>query len=249
MRTKTLALSALLGMIGSASLVAQTNVYSVNAVGYINVSISTGFNIITCPLQCFNSTGAADNSVSNILNNYGGTLTGSTVEFYIPGSGYSIDSAVNPAQKHPVEPIQGWANLGTNQMNPGVGLWFQSPSNYTLTFVGQVPQGSLTNMLQSSLNLVGSAVPVSGDIITNSISALTNYNIGDAFEMYDPVDGYSGGIGGIYNVASSKHIPGTGYMNDFSPGDPITYYVSQGFWYVNSTGTPITWVENFSINQ
>jgi len=32
MRTKTLALSAVLGMLGSASVMAQNNVYSINAV-------------------------------------------------------------------------------------------------------------------------------------------------------------------------------------------------------------------------
>jgi hypothetical protein len=50
MRTKTLALSAVLGMLGSASLVAQNNVYSINAVGYINVTMPPGYSIVTCPL-------------------------------------------------------------------------------------------------------------------------------------------------------------------------------------------------------
>ena len=50
MRTKTMLLSALLGTLGSVSLMAQsTNVYSLNAVGYINVTVQPGFNIVSCP--------------------------------------------------------------------------------------------------------------------------------------------------------------------------------------------------------
>ena len=48
MRTKTMLLSALLGGLGSVSLMAQsTNVYSLNAVGYINITVQNPATILS----------------------------------------------------------------------------------------------------------------------------------------------------------------------------------------------------------
>ena len=63
MRTKTLALSALLGALGTAGALAQ-NVYSLNAVGYINVTLAPGYNIVTCPLIV-----SPTNTVANLFPN------------------------------------------------------------------------------------------------------------------------------------------------------------------------------------
>ncbi len=54
MRTKTLALSAILGALGTAAALAQsTNVYSINSVGYINTTFpASSYTILTCPLIC-----------------------------------------------------------------------------------------------------------------------------------------------------------------------------------------------------
>ena len=49
MRTKTLLLTAALSAAGIASSMAQ--VYSVNAVGYVNTPLVTGFNLISNPAE------------------------------------------------------------------------------------------------------------------------------------------------------------------------------------------------------
>jgi hypothetical protein len=75
MRTKTLALSTILSALGAASVVAQNNVYSLNAVGYINVSCPPGYSILTCPLIV-----GVDNSVSpGITNDLNVLFPGSNV--------------------------------------------------------------------------------------------------------------------------------------------------------------------------
>src|SRR5581483_447895 len=57
MRTKTILLSALLGLASGAAAMAQTtNVYSVNAVGYINVTCPPGFTMIANQLMTTNTT-------------------------------------------------------------------------------------------------------------------------------------------------------------------------------------------------
>src|ERR1700689_2846186 len=106
MRTKTLLLSALLGSLGSVSLMAQsTNVYSLNAVGYINVTIPTGFSIISCPLVA-----APDNTLNTLLNPSNGVFKG--VKFYpwntSAGSYGTSDSATAKA----------WAGGGLETLMP-----------------------------------------------------------------------------------------------------------------------------------
>ena len=241
MRTKTKVLSALLGVLGTASLMAQsTNVYSLNAVGYINVTVVPGFNMVTCPLI-----GSPDNTVNSLLNNGSGVLNGSSVYFYQNGS-YSEDSATTNAKFNNGH-TNGWVSNGTNVLNPGVGFWFQNTgaTNLTLTFVGTVPQGSLTNTLVAGFNLVGSAVPTSGDIISNTITTLTNFNIGDNVYVYNS----SNATYAEYSTAAAgSKFGGFGYKGEWtSAGDPITSSPGQGFWYQNS-GATVQWVENFSVN-
>jgi hypothetical protein len=248
MRTKTLLLSALLGALGSVSVHAQ-NVYSLNAVGYINVTLLPGFNIITCPLIT-----SPDNTVGTVLNN--GTnapvsLTGDHVYFWSPGSGYSEDTAKKVGTTaFDTTNVDGWSSGGTLLASPGVGFWFQNnaSSNVTVTFVGTVPSGPITNSLVAGFNLVGSVVPMSGDIASNSISALTNYNIGD--DVYT----YSATNSPVYTKYSTANPPfgHTGYNNNWTTaGDPILSFVGEGFWYENNASSlaPVEWVENYSVSQ
>jgi len=248
MRTKTLLLSALLGALGSVSVMAQ-NVYSLNAVGYINVTCPPGFNIVTCPLLA-----SPDNTVGTVLNNANSNLTGSQVYFYTPSGGYSApDTAKNvgPGFQNTTNP-NGWSKNGTNVAAPGVGFWFlnNSANPITLTFVGTVPSGPVTNSLVSGFNLVGSVVPMSGDIASNTLSALTNYNIGDVVYTYDPTKPPASAYtkyttaGGIFG----GHGQGGHWT---AAGDPIIPQVGQGFWYQNNSSPAVTvnWVENYSVGQ
>jgi hypothetical protein len=242
MRTKTMLLSALIGSIGAVSAMAQTNVYSLNAVGYVNVTIAPGFNIISCPLIA-----TPDNTVGTVLNNASGALTGSAVYFWNPATGYSEDIAktVGTARGDTTN-ADGWSFAGTNVLSPGVGAWFQSiySTNITVTFVGQVPTGSITNTLVPGFNLVGSAVPMSGDLASNTLSTLTNYNIGDTVYVYTPGSGYV-----EYSTASGRPA-GHGYNGNWtSAGDPIIPNVGEGFWYFGGTSATVKWVENYSVSQ
>jgi hypothetical protein len=244
MRTKTLLLSALLGALGSVSVIAQTNVYSLNAVGYINVTLLPGFNIISVPLIT-----TPDNTVGTVLNNASGALTGNDVYFWSPSTGYSEDIAKTPGVGFQnTTNANGWSFNGTNMASPGVGFWFDNKSgtNITVTFVGTVPTGAITNVLVNGFNLVGSAVPMSGDLASNTISALTNYNIGDTIYTYSATNAspYA------EYVTASGIFAGHGYNGNWTAaGDPIVPNVGQGFWYDNKVGTTVNWVENYSVSQ
>jgi len=251
MRTKTLLLSALLGSLGSVSVMAQTNVYSLNAVGYINVTCPVGFNIVSCPLI------DGDNTVGTVLNNASGALTGCDVYFWAPGSGYSEDSARTVGTtRNDTTNVNGWLGNGTNVATPGVGFWFENntSSTLTLTFVGTVPTGAITNPLVYGFNLVGSVVPLpaGADLVSNTLSSFTNYNYGDVVYTYDPTQPPAT----AYTEFASA-LPGTrgtitnSYKDSWrAPGDPIVPNVGQGFWYENNTAaTTVNWVEDYNVGQ
>jgi hypothetical protein len=250
MRTKTVLLSALLGALSSVAVHAQ-NVYSINAVGYINVVLYPGFNMISCPLITSNSSIASlfpNNPPNGQQYGSGGPYYNvfifqwnGTTMIYDQGDNTDFTSGTN-----------GWDNNGVITMNPGQAVWFLNPNstNMTNTFVGTVPTGTLTNTLSPGFNMVSSIVPLTGDVVTNM--NLTNFNNGDINnnEYQDTVFVYSGTAQSFlsYQVQGSS-FGGFGYDNQWvAPGDPQVTNVSQGFWYLN-TGPTIHWVENYSVSQ
>jgi hypothetical protein len=245
MRTKTLALSALLGMLGSASLVAQTNVYSLNAVGYINVTLYPGFNLVSCPLIC-----SPDNTIGTLFPNGGGGLP--TSNQWVNFSVYNWDTSIanydpfdsaNAKQANKSGFTNGWTAGGTNTINPGQAIWIDNGTGVTtnVTFVGTVPQngsGYMTNVLVSGFNLVGSAIPMSGDLYTNTNTLLTFSAGGDEVYTWDPnIENYD-----PFDAYTTKHHWSSGTQ------DPTTTNLAEGFWYFNNSGANETWVENFSVN-
>jgi hypothetical protein len=233
MRTKTIVLSALLGALGSVSVMAQTNVYSLNVVGYINVTMQPGYNIITCPLIA-----SPDNTIATLLNNtnaqyQSGARSAATV-FQFTGGTYSASDTANFTATP-----SGWNNGGTITMNPGQAIFFYNPTvtNMTATFVGTVPTGPVTNALAPGYNLVGSIVPVVGDLVTNSISDFTNGasagRTTDQILTYAPGVGYQG-----YNDINS---------NTWNPGDPTITNVYEGFFFINAFSTTNYWVEDYTV--
>jgi hypothetical protein len=221
MRTKTLLLSALLGTLGSVSVMAQTNVYSINAVGYINITIYPGFNMITCPLIA-----SPDNTENTLLNESTGTYAGDSLYYFNASTGlYNIVAARASA----------WTDGGTNTLTPGSAAWLFSvaSTNITVTFVGTVPTGPYTNNILPGFNLVGSVVPMSGDILTNSLSLMTNVAAGDAAYVFNPAtQGFTS-----YQSRSAGHWT----------TDPVLTYVGQGFFYDNLSGSTEPWIEDYIV--
>jgi len=245
MRTKTLALSALLGMIGSASLVAQTNVYSLNAVGYINVTIVPGFNMISCPLIA-----SPDNTIGTLLPNGGGgqptsnQYNGWAVYQWSPGiNNYVADSAAAKAANNAGH-VNGWTGGGTITMNPGQAVWVSSSAGapVIVTFVGTVPQNgssTLTQTLFPGFNMVSSAIPMSGDLVANTNTLLTGFEGGgDATYFWD------------VNLSPANYDTPNNYTtkHGWNGNDPTTTNIAQGFWYYNNGAGNETWTENFAIN-
>jgi hypothetical protein len=150
MRTKTLLLTAVLGVASIAAAIAQTTpVYSVNAVGYINVVVKTGYTLIANQLI------AADSKIATL---FPGVPGGTTI--------YKFDNAKNQFSVNQYDAdFKEWSD-GNQTLVPGEGCFILNPTkaDFTVTFVGEVPQGDVGIPLAAGYQIVSSKVPQAGEL-------------------------------------------------------------------------------------
>jgi hypothetical protein len=122
----------------------------------------------------------------------------------------------------------GW--LPDGPLPPGTGAFLFVPNSTTVTFVGEVPQGSLTNSISANFSLLSHIVPQS---IGLEAAGLTG---GDGDQVL------------FWDAANQRfkdaivYIGGLGWL----PNDP-TPAVGEGFFYFNA-GAAKLWTRNFSVN-
>jgi hypothetical protein len=173
MRTKTLLLAAALSAAGLATSLAQSNVYSLNVVGYINVAVDSTPLAVTliAPSQLdFDGTGLNNTVLTTFGNGQNGGLyaTGTKLFAFDPNTaGYVQVPFINPSGWVPGAALTSVTALG---LKPGSGVFYQTsptggPTN--ITFVGNVLQGSLVNTPFVGLNITSSKVPQAGRIETD----------------------------------------------------------------------------------
>jgi hypothetical protein len=239
MRTKALLLSAALVAAGVATSMAQSNVYSLNIVGYVNINVqSNKFYLLENPLD-----DGAGNIITNVL-----PLNGSFDNGNVQTALYKfIGGAIQPVETY----FNGFGWYpGTNTIPPGTGFYIFPITNATLTFVGSV---ELSNSipLQPGFSLVGSPYPAATNLtalgLTGGASA-TNPNANpDAVYRYTPGAGlndistYFNGYG-WYETVNNNPVGGTGG----STNGP-TLNVGEGFFYYNANA-PFTWNQSFTVN-
>lgn len=145
MKTKALLLAGLVSLAGASVSEAQT-VYSVNSVGYINLTIPSGFSMIANQLFSSGST------IAELLP----TPQIGTKIYKFNGVGYDIKTFAGA-------PINGWFPDGNATLLPGEGAFIFNPgAPFTLTFTGEVPTGNLSNPLVAGFSIRSSIVPQSG---------------------------------------------------------------------------------------
>jgi hypothetical protein len=148
MRTKTHLLTAAVIAVGIGA--SQAQVYSVNAVGYVNKTFANGgLALVANPL----------NGTNNLINTVLPNVPPDTQMFKWNGAGY------NDAEFF-VDASTGWFNgqgePSTTVLAPGEGFFLQFPpgsGSVTVTFVGEVPQGSLSNNIPAGFSIKSSQVP------------------------------------------------------------------------------------------
>lgn len=176
MRTKTVVLAALCGLIGASASEAQS-VYSVNAVGYVNIPFTQNvYQMFSNPLSTTNNTIAALFPAPP-----DGTLL-----YTWTASGYNIATFASF--------LGGWDQPNIT-INPGQGAFLLPAANFTNTFVGEVLQGALSNPFPVGYSMVSSMVPQAGTLDDLGLTAAVQD--GDLVYQWTAASGYV-----IYTYAS-----------------------------------------------
>jgi hypothetical protein len=121
-------------------------------------------------------------------------------------------------------------------VNPGEGVFINIPPgpSATLTFVGEVPQGTLTNGISGNYSLLSSVVPQ--QLALDSAAASLPVQDGDYVlkwdtanqRFFDPIN----------------YLDGVGWL----PSAPVIG-VGEGFFYNTAPSAGRAWVRTFNVNQ
>jgi hypothetical protein len=245
MRTKTLLVTAALSVAAATS---WAQVYSVNAVGYVNLTLPS-------------SPTAPPTKGAIIANPLNGTNNNLNTILPLPDA---YDSSViyrfDPVAQTYGDPVSfiagfGWYNPGDPagtppDINPGEGFWLFAvgPNPLTVTFVGEVPQGTLVNPLPAANKLsmrssiVPQAAPLGDEITAGTLGFAaedtdTVYVFNSTTQTYKDPYGYIDGYGWF---SANADDPG--------PGGP-TIAVATGFFLQKAPlAVKTTWTRTFSVN-
>jgi hypothetical protein len=214
MRTKTLLLTAAVLTAGLAASVAQS-VYSVNAVGYVNKSLVTGYNLISNPL----------NGTNNLLSTILPIVADGT---FVLKWNATAQTFGDPSQYY-----DGLGWLPDTTVNPGEGIFVNAPAAATVTFVGEVPQGNLTNQISGNYSLLSHIVPQSISLANPSVNFPAQD--GDFVLQWNPAaQAYFDPL---------QYYDGLGWL----PSEP-TPAVAEGFFFNTGAAAARSWGRSFSVN-
>jgi hypothetical protein len=236
MRTKALLLSAAIGAALAPSALAQ--VYSVNAVGYINLpTIPAGsFAIIANQL---------DNGAGNMLSDVIPSTANNTIVYAWDEAGQTYITAVYDELGGPTY-TGAWtpeANAALIDLSPGKGAFVKAgDADVNLTFVGDVPQGDVSVSYNQSggFSMVSSMVPQAGS--PQELKMVP----GDGDVIYQWLLS-----GQTYKTSTWDALGGPTYIGVWTPTDDVLIGVGEGFWLKGSptANPPGSWVRNFDIND
>jgi hypothetical protein len=225
MRTKALLLTAALGIASVATSMAQA-VYSVNVVGYVNLTLAPGFNLVANQL-----TATPNNRLDTVLP--AAALESQVLKF--GNNTYSSDISDGTS----------WLDAGTGDpstttVSPGEGFFFFNPgaAPVTSTLVGEVRTGNgLTVSLPAGFSLDSSIVP-------QDISLTAANGFPQVLEMQ-----YLTFNSATQNYNTALINDGTGWLDSLT-GDPADArpLVGQGFFIFNPGATALNWTRDFNPN-
>ena len=194
-------------------------------VGYVNVVVNPGYNLIHNPLQV-----APTNSIASVIPS---PPPGTAIFLWdVPSQSFGPVSTYDPD-------FGGW-DVPLN-LPPGRGFFYYAPAAYTNTFVGEILQGSLTNFVagNNKLSALGSKVPQTGMLSTDL--------------AFPTIDGANvllfNGAGQTYTDAFTC-FKGFGWFDPngvAGTGGPVIN-VPQAF-FVQNPGPDTNWIRTFTIGK
>lgn len=219
MRTKSLVAAAAVIAAGVASSMAQSNVYSLNIVGYYNVPVA-GLTALANNLKSGTPTDRMDKVVPYSDGDNVQVWTGTSWAIWTMDSGYA----------------SGWADPDGNEaaltslptLGAGLGFFYGNNTGITnITFVGEVRTGTNTVSIPAGLQPLGSPLPYGGAVSTGPLNLLVQDG--------DNIQKWTGTSWAVYTRDSGF---GTGWSDpDGNEGPEPTLNVGQGFFYGNNVGS------------
>lgn len=218
-------MAAVVSAAGIASSMAQ--VYSANVVGYVNLTIPEGYSMIANQLNA-----SPTNTIANVIP----TAPGGTQVFKWDSVNQQLFNAIEYVEG------SGWFNAdetpSEEPLPPGTGFYIynQSGAPFTLTLVGEVPQGTFPVSMGTGYSMVALSTPQSVGFSTVSFPQVggTQY-----FEFDPTTQGLKDAI---------EYVEGTGWFTvDEQVVDP-TPAIGQGFFIYNQSGSTINWSYSFTVN-
>jgi hypothetical protein len=207
MRTKTLLIAAAAFAASLAPSMAQ--VYSQNVVGYVNIPVTAGQKKL----------------IANQLNTTNNTLNG-LLPSPAPGTQIFKFNAGYTTYTFDADDLV-WTPDGNGTLNPGEGAFVLSPSSSTLTFVGEVLQGSLTNTLPSGVKVLRASMVPQGGLISTTLG-LTGLPGDQLFQ-------FSGGFS-TFNFDADDLV--------WTPTEP-NIAVGESFFFIRPGSG--NWIRNFTV--
>lgn len=200
---------------------AQAQVYSVNAVGYVNKTLVGGFNLVSNPLN------ASNNSIGELFKNMqGGVPGGTTVYKFVNGNFVAavyddLDNAFTPA------------SAASQTVQPGEGVFVFVPGTATkvLTFVGEVVQGQTSTPLPRGFSIKASVVPQAAKPDAIGLPGAA----GDTLYRYNPTT--KGYTAYVFDDLDNAWVPPLPVIE-----------VGEAFFYFRA-GPATNWTRTFSVNN
>lgn len=155
MKTKVLLIGAALGL--AVATASADAVYSSNVVGYVNVDLAKGWNMIANPLD----------SGNNMLSSVIPTAPYNTAVYKFENGAYLTPSIFD-------EDEEAWTI--DYSLNPGEGVFINAPEAFTVTFVGEVKAGFHTVELPAGWSIVSSPTPVAGTLEEIGLTSAVDFN-------------------------------------------------------------------------
>ena len=216
--------------VGLSTSVAQ-NVYSLNVVGYVNVSLQANkLHFISLPLapvdgnyNITNTIALSDAQDFAGIYHWAGAAWDNTYPQWIGtdlgGTGWTPDMVISN----------------------GVGFFLASQAATTLTFVGQVPQGDKSYTIPAGLSTLANVVPVStnfpGSTVGNDFDGIYTWDL--AGQQWSPV----------YWQYIGADLGGTGWDNGGGAGNNANGPLlnpAEAVFYANG-GSALTFTRTFSV--
>jgi hypothetical protein len=224
MRTKALLCAA--GMLAAAATsMAQSNVYSLNVVGYINIPYTNGFQMVANQLHS-DSTGT-NNTVGGV---FGTNLpTGTQVYGFSTTSGYATATLIANGTWTGGQPVV------NESLSAGRGVWLRIPgasgTGGNVTIVGEVKQGTTGVPIATGFQISSLVPPLSTTIKTAM--------------------GYPAGTGDrVFQFSNATgYLPTRTYLasGSWTPTEP-TPAVGESFWISRAAANgATTWNQTYNV--